>query len=57
MHMNNDIPHSESSEHFLSIGAAGWRASDLHTVRRNDIIVRAEQRQVVEYQERKTRLG
>jgi hypothetical protein len=52
MHVNSDIPHPESSEHFL-LELESFKLA----YRKNDIIVRAEQRQVIEYQESKTRLG
>ncbi|KIM25913.1 hypothetical protein M408DRAFT_330909 [Serendipita vermifera MAFF 305830] len=51
MHVNSDIPHPESSEHFL-LELESFRLA----YRKNDIIVRAEERQVIEYQESKTRL-
>jgi len=52
MHVNSDIPYPESSEHFL-LELESFKLA----YRKNDIIVRAEQRQVIEYRESKTRLG
>ncbi|PVF99993.1 hypothetical protein CPB86DRAFT_824659 [Serendipita vermifera] len=51
MHINNALPHPESSEHFL-LELENFRLA----YRKNDIIVRSEERQVVEYQQSKTRI-
>jgi hypothetical protein len=52
MHINSAIPHPESSEHFL-LELENFQLAN----RKNDIIVHSEERQVVEYQQSKTRIG
>lgn len=51
-HINSDMPHPESSEHFL-LELENFRLA----YRKSNIIIRAEEQRVIEYQESKARLG
>lgn len=52
MYINSDIPHPESSEHFV-LELETFRLA----YRKSDIIIRAEEQRVVEYQDSKARIG
>jgi hypothetical protein len=51
-HISSDIPHPESSEHFL-LELESFKLAH----RKSNIIIRAEEQRVIEYQESKARLG